>query len=311
MNEIILSIVVPCFNEEEALPKFYEETNRVLSEMSLLESSEYVFVDDGSSDKTLEILHNLSEKDSRIHFISFSRNFGKESALYAGLEKATGKYTAVMDVDLQDPPSLLPQMLSALQDDGFDCSATRRITRKNEPPVRSFFAKLFYKVMNKMSDVPVVDGSRDFRVMSLKYKNAVLSLCERNRFTKGIFPWVGFNTKWFEYENVERVAGKTKWSFGELFLYSIDGIIGFSTKPLIFAAVAGVVSILFSLLLVAFIVIRRLIFGDPVQGWASTVCIIIFFSGLQLFSLGIAGLYVSKIYTEVKQRPLFIIKEEK
>ena len=311
MNEIILSIVVPCFNEEEAIPKFYEETNRILSEMNLLETSEYIFVDDGSSDKTLEILHTLSEKDSRNHFISFSRNFGKEAALYAGLEKATGKFTAVMDADLQDPPSLLPQMLSALQDEGFDCSATRRITRKNEPPVRSFFAKQFYKVMSKMSDVPVVDGARDFRVMSLKYKNAVLSLCERNRFTKGIFPWVGFNTKWFEYENVERVAGKTTWSFSELFLYSIDGIIGFSTKPLIFAAVAGIFSILFSLLLVAFIVIRRLIFGDPVQGWASTVCIIIFFSGLQLFSLGIAGLYVSKIYTEVKQRPLFIIKEEK
>lgn len=311
MNEIILSIVVPCFNEEEAIPKFYEETNHVLSEMNHFECSEYIFVDDGSTDKTIEILHTLSEKDSRVHFVSFSRNFGKESALYAGLEKATGKFTAVMDADLQDPPSLLPQMLSALQDEGFDCSATRRITRKNEPPVRSFFAKQFYKVMRKMSDVPVVDGSRDFRVMSLKYKNAVLSLCERNRFTKGIFPWVGFNTKWFEYENVERVAGKTKWSFGELFLYSIDGIIGFSTKPLIFAAVAGIFSILFSLLLVAFIVIRRLIFGDPVQGWASTVCIIIFFSGLQLFSLGIAGLYISKIYTEVKQRPLYIIREEK
>lgn len=311
MNEIILSIVVPCFNEQEAIPKFYEETNRVLSEMKHFDSSEYIFVDDGSTDKTIEILHTLSAKDSRVHFVSFSRNFGKEAALYAGLQKATGKFTAVMDADLQDPPSLLPQMLSSLQDENFDCAATRRVTRKNEPPVRSFFARRFYKIMGKMSDVQVVDGARDFRVMSLKYKNAVLSLCERNRFTKGIFPWVGFNTKWFEYENVERIAGKTKWSFWELFLYSIDGIIGFSTKPLIFAAVAGVVSILFSLLLVAFIVIRRLIFGDPVQGWASTVCIIIFFSGLQLFSLGIAGLYVSKIYTEVKQRPLYIIKEEK
>ena len=311
MGKIIFSIVVPCFNEEEAIPKFYEETNHILSKMNLFENSEYVFVDDGSSDKTLEVLRTLSEKDSRVHFVSFSRNFGKEAALYAGLEKAVGNFTAVMDADLQDPPALLPQMLSSLQNEGFDCAATRRVTRKNEPPVRSFFARMFYKIMGKISDVPVVDGARDFRVMSLKYKNAVLSLCERNRFTKGIFPWVGFNTKWFDYENVERVAGKTKWSFGSLFLYSIDGIIGFSTKPLIFAAVAGILSILVSLLLVAFIVIRRLVFGDPVQGWASTVCIIIFFSGLQMFSLGIVGLYVSKIYTEVKKRPLYIIREEK
>ena len=216
-----------------------------------------------------------------------------------------------MDADLQDPPSLLPQMLSAIQKEGYDCAATRRATRKNEPPIRSFFARKFYKIMGKLSDVPVVDGARDFRLMTEKYKNAVLSLCERNRFTKGIFPWVGFNTKWFSYENIERVAGKTKWSFWKLFLYSIDGIIGFSTKPLAFSAVAGILGIILSILLIIFIIIRKLAFGDPVQGWASLVCIILFVGGIQLFTTGIAGLYISKIYTEVKQRPLFIVKEEK
>ena len=307
----ILSLVVPCFNEEEAIPKFYEESNIVLKQMKLFENSEFVFVDDGSSDKTIDVLRVLSKKDNRIHYVSFSRNFGKEAALYCGLSKSNGKYTAVMDADLQDPPSLLPQMLSAIQKEGYDCAATRRATRKNEPPIRSFFARKFYKIMGKLSDVPVVDGARDFRLMTEKYKNAVLSLCERNRFTKGIFPWVGFNTKWFSYENIERVAGKTKWSFWKLFLYSIDGIIGFSTKPLAFSAVAGILGIILSILLIIFIIIRKLAFGDPVQGWASLVCIILFVGGIQLFTTGIAGLYISKIYTEVKQRPLFIVKEEK
>ena len=306
-----LSLVVPCFNEEDAIPEFYEEANKVLFSMNLYEDAEFVFVDDGSADGTLDLLKSLSEKDERVHFVSFSRNFGKESALYAGLSKAGGEYTALLDADLQDPPSLLPQMLKCLTEEGFDCAATRRVTRKNEPPVRSFFARMFYKIMGKMSDVPVVDGARDFRLMSAKYKNAVLSLCEKNRFTKGIFPWVGFRTKWFAYENIERVAGQTKWSFGKLFLYSIDGIIGFSTKPLVFASVAGVVAIFVSMILLAFVIIRRILFGDPVQGWASTVCIILFLSGIQLSSLGIMGLYVSKIYTEVKNRPLFIVREEK
>ena len=215
-----------------------------------------------------------------------------------------------MDVDLQDPPSLLPQMLEAILKEGYDCAATRRVTRKNEPPVRSFFARKFYKIMGKLSDVPVVDGARDFRLMTRKYKDAVLSLLERNRFTKGIFPWVGFKTKWFAYENVERVAGKTKWSFWKLFLYSIDGIIGFSTKPLAFSAVAGILSLAVSFVLIILIAVRRLVFGDPVQGWASLVCFITFFSGLQLFCTGISGLYISKVYTEVKQRPIYIIKEE-
>lgn len=304
-----ISIVIPCFNEEEAIPIFYEETLRVLKTMSL-SSFEFVFIDDGSSDRTLEVLKEISAKDKSVHFVSFSRNFGKEAALYAGLSKANGEFISVMDVDLQDPPSLLPQMLEAILKEGYDCAATRRVTRKNEPPVRSFFARKFYKIMGKLSDVPVVDGARDFRLMTRKYKDAVLSLLERNRFTKGIFPWVGFKTKWFAYENVERVAGKTKWSFWKLFLYSIDGIIGFSTKPLAFSAVAGVLSLAVTFVLIIFIAVRRLVFGDPVQGWASLVCFIPFFSGLQLFCTGISGLYISKIYTEVKQRPIYIIKEE-
>lgn len=304
-----ISIVIPCFNEEEAIPIFYEETLRVLKTMSL-SSFEFVFIDDGSSDRTLEVLKEISAKDKSVHFVSFSRNFGKEAALYAGLSKANGDFISVMDVDLQDPPSLLPQMLEAILKEGYDCAATRRVTRKKEPPVRSFFARKFYKIMGKLSEVPVVDGARDFRLMTRKYKNSVLSLLERNRFSKGIFPWVGFKTKWFAYENVERVAGKTKWSFWKLFLYSIDGIIGFSTKPLAFSAVAGVLSLAVAFVLIIFIAVRRLVFGDPVQGWASLVCFITFFSGLQLFCTGISGLYISKIYTEVKQRPIFIIKEE-
>ena len=311
MSNTFISLVVPCFNEEEAIPKFYEESNRVLKEMNHYDDAEFVFVDDGSSDGTMKVMHELSNKDERIHYVSFSRNFGKEVALYAGLLKSKGQFTAVMDADLQDPPSLLPQMLDAIQNEGYDCAATRRATRKNEPPVRSFFARKFYKIMGKLSNVPVVDGARDFRLMTEKYKNAVLSLCERNRFTQGIFPWVGFNTKWFSYENIERVAGKTKWSFWKLFLYSIDGIIGFSTKPLAFSAVAGILGILLSFIMIIFIIIRKLAFGDPVQGWASLVCIILFVSGVQLFTTGIAGLYISKIYTEVKQRPIFIVKEEK
>ena len=310
MNKPVLSIVVPCFNEEETVPKFYEEANRVITEMNIFNESEYIFIDDGSSDGTLELLRELSKRDIRVHYVSFSRNFGKEAALYAGLSKARGQFTAVMDADLQDPPFLLPQMLNAIKSEGFDCAASRRATRKNEPPIRSFFARKFYKIMGKMSNVSVVDGARDFRLMTEKYKNAVLALCERNRFTKGIFPWVGFNTKWFSYDNVERVAGKTKWSFWKLFLYSIDGIIGFSTKPLAFSAVAGILGIMFSFLMIIFIIVRRLVFGDPVQGWASLVCIILFVSGIQLFTTGILGLYIAKIYTEVKQRPIYIIKEE-
>ena len=305
-----ISIVVPCYNEEETVPIFYEETLKVLKQMNI-ESYEFVFVDDGSSDNTLLRFREIAQNDQNVHYISFSRNFGKEAALYAGLSKAKGTYTAVMDADMQDPPSLLPKMLQAIEKNGFDCAATRRVTRKNEPVIRSFFARMFYKIMRKMSDVQVVDGARDFRLMTETYRKAVVSLCERNRFTKGIFPWVGFQTKWFEYENIERVAGTTKWSFWKLFKYSIDGIIGFSTKPLAFASFVGIFMLLISFAFLAFIIARKLMYGDPVQGWASMVCIIIFLGGLQLFTVGILGIYLSKVYLEVKQRPIFIAKEER
>lgn len=310
MGNPVLSIVIPCYNEEDALPIFYDEARKVLGSMGLA-SHEFVFVDDGSSDGTLGAMRALSERDESVRFVSFSRNFGKEAALYAGLSKASGEYVAVMDADLQDPPSLLPEMLAAVWSGEFDCAATRRVTRRNEPPVRSLFARLFYRIMGRMSDVPVVDGARDFRLMTRRYKDAVLSLLERNRFSKGIFPWVGFRTRWFDYENVERAAGRTKWSFWGLFLYSLDGIIGFSTKPLAFAAVAGVLAVFASFAFIAFIAVRRLAFGDPVQGWASLVCLITFFSGMQLSSVGVCGLYIAKIYTEVKRRPMYIVKEEK
>lgn len=313
-NNNIISIVVPCYNEEAAIPLFYKETLKqieILINNKSLSDYEFIFVDDGSSDRTISVLRDLSESDSNVRYISFSRNFGKEAALYAGLKKSSGKYVTVMDADLQDPPSLLPEMLKAIQTEGFDCAATRRATRKNEPIIRSFFARLFYKIMGRMSDVQVVDGARDFRLMSATYKNAVVSLCEKNRFTKGIFPWVGFNTKWFSYENVERVAGTTKWSFWKLFKYSIDGIIGFSTKPLALASICGVLTIFLAFIFLIFIIVRKIVFGDPVQGWASLVCIIVFLSGFQLFTTGILGLYISKIYIEVKNRPIFIAKEEK
>lgn len=311
MSSPILSLVVPCYNEEDAVPVFYKETCRVFEGMKLTGTSdvEFIFVDDGSNDATSDVLRKLAKSDVRVHYVIFSRNFGKEAALYAGLQKASGNYIAVLDVDLQDPPSLLPQMLDALQKEGYDCAAARRVTRKNEPPIRSFFARLFYKIMGKLSNVPVVDGARDFRLMTKKYKDAVVALCERNRFTKGIFPWVGFRTKWFAYDNIERSVGKTKWSFRKLFLYSLDGIIGFSTKPLAFAAIAGIISIVLAFLLILFIIVRKIIAGDPVQGWASLVCIIIFLGGVQLFTIGILGLYVAKIYIEVKQRPIYIEKE--
>ncbi len=309
-----ISVVVPCFNEEESIPLFYEETLKhikALCNESLISDYEFIFVDDGSSDRTIQCLRDLSDKDSNVHYISFSRNFGKESALFAGLKKSDGDYITVMDADLQDPPSLLREMLKAIQEENYDCAATRRTTRKNEPVIRSFFARMFYKIMGKMSDVQVVDGARDYRLMTRTYKDAVVSLCEKNRFTKGIFPWVGFNTKWLAYENVERVAGQTKWSFWKLFKYSIDGIIGFSTKPLALASIFGILAIFAAVIFLAFIIIRKICYGDPVQGWASMTCIIIFIGGIQLFTTGILGLYISKIYTEVKNRPIYIAKEEK
>jgi len=319
MNEqreysVDLSLVVPCYNEEATLPLFYQETAKVLAslkESGIISTCEYIFVDDGSSDSTLSILQNLAGQDNQVHYVALSRNFGKEAAMLAGLERSGGRYVVTMDADLQDPPVLIPQMLSVVASGTFDCAGTRRVTRKGEPPVRSFFARKFYQIITGLSNIEVVDGARDFRLMNRPYINSVLSLHERNRFSKGIFPWVGFRTKWFEYENVNRIAGETKWSFWKLFLYSMDGIIAFSSKPLALASILGMVFFLFSVISIIFVVIRRIIWGDPVAGWASTTVLILFCSGIQLLSIGILGQYLAKAYTEVKQRPHYIVREEK
>ncbi len=310
--ENILSLVVPCYNEEESIPLFYQETQRIYTESleTLGLVLEYVFVDDGSSDGTLSVVKRLAETDERVHYVSFSRNFGKEAGIYAGLEAASGDYVAVMDADLQDPPALLPQMVAALEE-GYDCIATRRKNRKGEPPVRSFFARLFYRLINKMSSTQIIDGTRDFRLMKRMVVDAILSDKEYNRFSKGIFSWVGFRTKWIEYENVERCAGKTKWSFWKLFLYSVDGILAYTTVPLALVSVMGIILCLIAFIALCFVVIRALIFGDPVAGWPSMISIIIFLGGIQLFCLGLIGLYISKIYLETKKRPLYIVRERK
>lgn len=309
MNSCKLSVVVPCFNEQEAVPIFYNEVKKVL--VTLKAEYEIIFVDDGSSDKTLEEVKELSEKDKCVHYVSFSRNFGKEAAMYAGLKKAAGDYVVIMDVDLQDPPSLIPEMLSAVRSGEFDSAATRRTNRKGEPPVRSMFARLFYKLMRYFSDIDIVDGARDFRMMSRTMVDAVLSVSERGRFSKGIFAWVGFRTKYFEYKNVERSAGKTKWNFRKLFLYSLDGIVAFSTKSLVLASITGILFLFLSFLFIIFIIVRKVLFGDPTAGWPSLVCIILFVSGIQLFCTGILGQYLAKVYLETKQRPLYIAKDEK
>jgi glycosyltransferase involved in cell wall biosynthesis len=302
-----LSLVVPCFNEEAAIPLFYAEAVKLCA--SLSEQFEVIFVDDGSNDNTLSILRQLANQDKHIHYISLSRNFGKEAAMLAGLQAARGEYIALLDVDGQDPLSFIPQMLEAVASGEYDCAETRRVTRTGEPQVRSFFARRFYALMRKITDVEILDGARDFRLMNRKYLDALLTLQERNRFSKGIFPWIGFKIKWFEYENIKRAAGTTKWSFRKLFLYSLDGIIAFSTKPLAIASVAGVLLFITAFLFIIFIVIRKIIYGDPVTGWASTVCIILFSSGIQLFTIGIMGQYTAKIYSEVKKRPHYIIRE--
>jgi glycosyltransferase involved in cell wall biosynthesis len=302
-----LSLVVPCYNEEISIPAFHEEAVKIC--MPINGQFEIIFVDDGSTDNTLNMLRQLANKDARVHYISLSRNFGKEAALLAGLQAARGEDIVTLDVDGQDPPSFIPQMLEAVASGEYDCAGARRINRMNEPPVRSFFARRFYAFMKKVSDIEVVDGARDFRLMNRKYLEALLTLQERNRFSKGIFPWIGFKTKWFEYKNIERKAGKTKWSFWKLFLYSFDGIIAFSSKPLAIASVMGVLLFLAALSFIVFIIIRKLVWGDPVGGWASIVCIILFCSGVQLFTTGILGQYMAKTYTEVKQRPQYIIRE--
>lgn len=303
-----ISIVVPCYNEEESLPLFYEEIKKIEKEMNYVDF-EYIFVNDGSKDKTLEIFRRLAKKDKKVRYVSFSRNFGKEAGMLAGLEYSTGDFVTVMDADLQDPPKMLIEMYKGITEEGYDCVGTRRVTRKGEPPIRSFFARKFYKIINKMSKVEMVDGARDFRLMTRQMVDSILSLQEYNRYSKGLFSFVGFKTKWLEYENVERVAGTTKWSFWKLLIYAFEGIIAFSTTPLVIAAIVGMVFFLISFIMILVIIIKTLAYGDPVNGWPSMVCIIFFVSGVQLFCLGIIGAYLSKTYLETKKRPIYIVKE--
>ncbi len=306
----LLSVIVPCYNEEETVADFYEE---FIKNESYLKSRnmefEIIFINDGSKDNTVLEIKKLNTMDARVHLVSFSRNFGKEAGLYAGLEHAKGDYVVAMDVDLQDPPSLLPEMFSYI-DKGYDSVATRRVTRKGEPPIRSFFARCFYKLMNKISKTEIVDGARDYRLMTRQMTDAILSMKEYNRFTKGIYGWVGFETYWLEYENVERVKGETKWSFWKLLLYSLEGIMAFSTVPLSIAAIVGLVFCIIAFAAMIFIVVRALIWGDPVAGWPSTTCIITLVAGVQLFCIGIIGQYLAKTYMEVKNRPIYIVKEK-
>lgn len=303
----MVSLIIPCYNEQDAIPLFYSEAVKVLSQIDY--AYEILFVNDGSSDDTLKILKSLVEKDNHIKYLHFSRNFGKEAAMYAGFCNVTGDYVAVMDADLQDPPSLLPQMLEILETGAYDSVATRRVSREGEPPVRSFFARKFYRLINRISDADVVDGARDFRLMKREMVRVIVAMEEANRFSKGIFGWIGFRTCWLPYENIERVAGETKWSFWKLFQYAIDGIINFSYAPLSMASWGGIFMTFCSFLMLIFIIARKLIFGNPVAGWPSLACIIIFIGGIQLFCLGIMGQYIAKIYMETKHRPHFIVSE--
>lgn len=303
----MISIIIPCYNEQESLPIFYKETTAVLQNMDT--DYELLFIDDGSKDQTLEILKSLADKDSHVKYFSFSRNFGKEAALYAGFCNIHGDYVAVMDADMQDPPYLLPQMLEILKSGAYDSVATRRADRSGEPPVRSWFARKFYQIINKISDADIVDGARDFRMMKREMVDVIISMSEYNRFSKGIFGWVGFRTYWLSYENVARVAGETKWNFWKLFRYAVDGIVNFSQAPLSIASWFGIFMTFCSFLLLLVIIIRRVVYGDLVAGWASTICTIIFIGGMQMFCLGIMGQYIAKIYLETKGRPHFIISE--
>ena len=308
---MLISLVVPCYNEEEAMPLFYKEASRVAAEMKASHGAdfEFIFVDDGSRDGTLRVARELHAQDPRVRYASRSRNFGKEAGIYAGLQAAKGDYVATMDADLQDPPALLPQMLDTLLTGEYDCAATRRTTRKGEPPLRSWFARKFYQIINKMSDTEIVDGARDFRLMSRKMVDAVLEMSEYNRFSKGIFGWVGFHTEWLEFEHEDRCAGTSKWPLRKLLAYSIDGITGFSVAPLSLASVMGVLFFLISMILIVFIIVRTLLFGDPVAGWPSMACILFLVSGVQLFCTGIVGIYLSKTYLETKHRPIYLLKE--
>ena len=306
----LLSVIVPCYNEEESVELFYTEL--IKNDAFFRDKGvdiEILYINDGSRDNTAAEVKKLHEKDERVRLISFSRNFGKEAGMYAGLQKSKGDYVVIMDVDLQDPPSLLPEMFSWVEQ-GYDSVATRRVTRKGEPPIRSFFARMFYRLMKKISQTEMMDGARDYRLMTRQMVDAILDMTEYNRFTKGIFGWVGFETKWIEYENVERARGETKWNFWKLLLYSFDGITAFSTMPLSIASFMGVLFCVVAFLFIIFIVVRKLIFGDPVSGWPSLVCIILMTSGVQFFCIGIVGQYLAKTYMEVKNRPIYIVKEE-
>ena len=306
----LISVVVPCYNEEESVALFYEELTKNDPffggkgiEMELL------YIDDGSRDGTVAEVKKLCGKDKRVHLVSFSRNFGKEAAMFAGLEKAKGDYVVMLDVDLQDPPSLLPEMFAGIEE-GYDSVATRRVSRKGEPPIRSFFARRFYRLMKKISKTEMMDGARDYRLMTRQMVNAILSMQEYNRFTKGIFGWVGFKTKWLEYENVERAKGETKWNFWKLLMYSFDGIVAFSTAPLLISSLMGVLLCIVAFFMIIFTIVRKIVFGDPVSGWPSLVCIILLTSGIQFFCTGILGQYLAKTYMEVKRRPIYLVREE-
>ena len=303
-----LSIIVPCYNEQAALPAFYEAITGVVSGLPGVEP-EYLFVDDGSRDNTLPILRELAGRDGRVRYLSFSRNFGKEAAMYAGLQAAAGELVAIMDADLQDPPALLPEMLPLIRSGQYDCVAVRRVDRKGEPPIRSFFARTFYRIINKLSKTEIVDGARDYRLMTRQMVDAILQLTEVNRFSKGIFSWVGFRTHWLETENIERAQGQSKWSFLKLWVYAMDGIMAFSTAPLAIASVLGLLLCVIAFLAIVFVIVRQLIWGGSAFGWPSLVCILLFVSGIQLFCIGILGQYLSKTYLEVKRRPIYIIRE--
>lgn len=306
----VLSVIVPCYNEEESVADFYAELMKNESFFREKELElEILYIDDGSKDRTAAEVKKLCAADKRVHLISFSRNFGKEAGMYAGLQKSGGDYVVLMDVDLQDPPSLLPEMFSYMEQ-GYDSVATRRVSRKGEPPVRSLFARMFYRLMKRISKTEIMDGARDYRLMTRQMVDAILQMTEYNRFTKGIYGWVGFQTKWLEYENVERTKGETKWNFWKLLLYSLEGITAFSTVPLSIASFMGVLFCLLAFILIIFIIVRTSIFGDPVSGWPSLVCIISLISGVQLFCMGIIGQYLAKTYMEVKRRPIYIVKEE-
>lgn len=304
-----ISVIISCYNEEKAIPLFYEEIEKNIKDFENTEF-EYIFVDDGSNDNTLSVVKELKSKDNKVKYVSFSKNFGKEAAIYAGLEHSTGDYVTLMDADLQDPPYLLKDMYNTIINEGYDAVGTRRVNRKGEPIIRSFFARMFYKLINKISKIEMVDGARDYVLMTRQVVNAILSLKEYNRYTKGLFSFVGFKVKWIEFENVQRVAGETKWSFWKLVKYALEGITAFSTTPLIFSSIIGLVFCLVAFLMILVIIVRTLCFGDPTSGWPSLVCIIFLVSGIQLFSLGIIGQYLSKTYLEVKRRPIYIVKEE-